>query len=131
MQRNENYRTKQRHIILSKIKEQDKSFTAKELYEALGGEIGLTTIYRTIEKLSDEGVLLKTTKDNTAEYQYLAPCPEDNHFFLKCDSCGVLEHIDCRRVRGLTEHIAKAHHFIPIKAHIIINGLCAKCVRRR
>lgn len=127
MRRNENYSTKQRHIILAKIKEQSKSFTAKELYESLGGKIGLTTIYRTIEKLSNEGVLLKTTRDNTAEYQYLAPCDEEDHFFLKCERCGALEHIDCKKIHGLTKHIIKEHHFRPIKAHIVIDGLCAKC----
>ena len=51
----------------------------------------------------------------------------ENHFYLKCNNCGNMIHIDCDCIGDLTDHIYKEHKFIPTKEHIIISGLCEKC----
>ena len=123
-----NYNTKQKDLILDKIKSKKSSFTIKQLYDDLEGSIGLTTIYRAITKLDDEGLLNKTIgNDNTAYYQYLEKCLNKNHFFLKCEVCGNLEHVDCDCIETLTNHILKEHQFFLNNEHIIINGICKKC----
>lgn len=130
MSRNLGYNTRQRETILAAIKNQKKGFTVKELAQDLSIKIGLTTIYRFVEKLADEGVLYRTLlKDNTTEYQYLEPCQNTDHFYLKCDKCGELEHVDCKKIQGLTKHIINEHHFRPMNAQIVINGICAKCAK--
>jgi Fur family ferric uptake transcriptional regulator len=124
----EKYNTKQRQKILDLIQSQGVDFTAKDLYESAGHEIGLTTIYRCIESLEAEGIILRLSQENnTARYQYVEPCKHSDHFYLKCDRCGKLTHIDCEKTAGLTEHIAKEHHFLPTDTHIIISGHCASC----
>ena len=60
-------------------------------------------------------------------YQYLGKCNHENHFYLKCDKCGEMKHIDCDCILELSEHIHKEHKFIPNKEKIIINGICNKC----
>ena len=122
------YNTKQKDLIVEKIKSKKKSFTIKQLYDDLNGSIGLTTIYRTITKLLNEGLLDKTIgSDNTAFYQYLEKCSNKNHFFLKCESCGNLEHVDCDCIENLTKHIKKEHKFSLNQDRIVINGICKKC----
>ena len=124
----ETYNTKPRQKVLALIKKQAKDLTAKSSYEELGGEIGLTTIYRFIESLEAEGIILKVSQENTtARYQYVEPCEDKDHFYLKCEKCGKLEHVDCEKMHGLAEHIAKEHHFSLAQTHIIINGRCAEC----
>ena len=80
MERNSNYKTKQKDIILDKIKSIKEEFTVKELYSKLNEEIGLTTIYRFIDKLVEDGTVTKIVhSDNSIYYQYLEECNHDNH----------------------------------------------------
>lgn len=55
MSRNETYKTRQKELILDVIKNFKNDFTIKEIYEKLNQNVGLTTIYRTISKLVEEG----------------------------------------------------------------------------
>ena len=122
-----NYQTKQKDILLKQIRNKEEEFTIKELHEELSS-IGLTTIYRFIDKLVEEGILIKRIGDNnTTYYQYLEECDKDNHFFLKCSSCGHIIHVDCDYVEELSTHIKKHHKFRLNKDHIIMNGLCEEC----
>ena len=128
MQRSESYNTKQKDLILETIKNRNSEFSAKDIYNDLNKKIGLTTIYRYIDKLVTDEVLNKTLgEDNTTYYQYLEECNCHNHFYLKCTDCGKLIHVDCDCIKELTNHITKNHKFKPNKDHIIINGLCNNC----
>ncbi len=125
------YSTKQKRSISNYIKKLNKDFTAKDIYEYFKGEIGLTTIYRFVETLEKDGTILRiTTDENTTRYQYIKPCNHADHFYLKCEECGDLKHVDCKKIQGLTTHISEEHHFIPTNTNLIINGLCAKCARK-
>ena len=127
MQRN-SYNTKQKEKILNIIKNKKKEFTAKDIYNDLNKKVGLTTIYRLIDKLVKEHKLTKSINDNNITYyQYLEECNNMNHFYLKCINCGELIHIDCECIDALSNHLFKSHNFIPNKEHIIINGICKKC----
>ena len=131
MRKRESYHTKQKEKILSMIKKQKKEFTVKQLYNSLNNEIGLTTIYRLIDKLVYNGRLNKyIAEDNNTYYQYLEECHEENHFYLKCDNCGNLIHIDCDCIKELSQHIIEKHQFCPTKDKFIINGICNKCNRK-
>ena len=121
------YNTKQKDLILDLIKKEKHEFTVKDIYSKLDG-VGLTTIYRLIDKLVEEKRINKTIgKDNTTYYQYLEECNHTNHFYLKCDKCGSMIHVDCDCIEDLSNHIIKEHSFLPNGKNIIINGLCKKC----
>ncbi len=131
MTRSETYNTKQKDLILNIIKTKKHEFTIKDIYEELNGDVGLTTIYRLVDKLIDEDILNKyISKDNKTYYEYLKECNNKNHFYLKCDKCGNLVHIDCDCIDDLSNHIYKEHKFKPSKDHIIINGVCNKCIKK-
>lgn len=126
MNTRDNYKTKQKDLILDIIKNKNKEFTIKDIYNELKGSIGLTTIYRLVDKLVEEGTINK----NDSYYQYLGHCDCNNHFYLKCNNCGNLIHVDCDCINEIMEHISKEHNFVPDREKIIINGLCKECLSR-
>lgn len=130
MKRCDSYKTKQKDMLLNIIKSKKNSFTIKELNDEVEGKIGLTTIYRLVNKLEKDGLLNKWVgKNNEACYEYLEKCGNDNHFYLKCDNCGLIKHIDCDCIYDLSSHIFDKHNFKPSKDKIIINGICNKCIK--
>ena len=125
------YNTKQKDIILDIIKKQKKEFTIKDIYNSLDGAVGLTTIYRLVDKLVIDGLLDKhISQDNITYYQYLEECDKENHFYLKCDKCGSMIHVDCDCIEELSHHISSEHKFKLNKEKIIIGGICNKCLGR-
>ena len=131
MERGKKYNTKQKDLVLKEVMNH-KEFTINEIYEKLNKEVGLTTIYRKIDDLIKEGKINKSIgKDNIAHYQYLEECKEENHFYLKCEQCGDITHVDCDCIKELSEHIIGKHKFKLNKEKIIINGICEKCSKKR
>ena len=126
------YKTKQKDLILENIKKMKHEFTIKDLYNKLNKEVGLTTIYRLIDKLVLDKVVNKhITNDNKTYYEYLDKCNHDNHFYLKCNNCSKLVHIDCDCIKELENHILIKHKFNMNNENIIINGLCNNCKGER
>ena len=122
------YNTKQKNLILDVLKKKNNEFTIKDIYDDLDKKVGLTTIYRFIEKLEKDNLVTKEiNEDNITYYQYLEKCDEDNHFYLKCEKCKMVKHIDCDCINELYDHIKSEHKFKLNKEKIIINGLCSKC----
>lgn len=122
------YKTKQKEIILDNIKKINHEFTIQELYLKLNKEVGLTTIYRLVDKLVSDKVLNKyITSDNKTYYEYLKKCSHENHFYLKCNNCSKLIHIDCDCIKELENHILNNHKFNINHENIVINGICSKC----
>ena len=125
-----NYKTKQKDKIMDIVNKSNKIFKIKDIYESVNEEIGLTTIYRLVDKLVDENKLVKfISKDNITYYQYLESCNNDNHFYLRCDKCGRIIHVDCDCINELSNHIFNSHEFTPNKEKIIINGICKNCCK--
>ena len=128
MSRNETYKTRQKELVLDVIKNFKNDFTIKEIYEKLNQNVGLTTIYRIVSKLVEEGKIKKSIDyNNVVHYQYLDECQCDNHFYLKCDKCGSITHVDCDCINDFTNHVLKNHSFKVDDVNIIIKGICRKC----
>lgn len=126
------YKTKQKELIINVLKNKNKEFTIKEIYNELDGSVGLTTVYRLVDSLVIDGIINKSiSNDNITYYSYLSSCLEDNHFYLKCVECGELIHVDCDCINELASHIKRHHKFDLNKNNIVINGLCNKCKKGR
>ena len=128
MKTRENYHTKQKEKILNYIRSTNKEFTVKELYDYFESNIGLTTIYRFVDKLVLDGLLEKRIReDHFCYYQYLEECDCSNHFYLRCNKCSKIIHVDCDCIKELSNHIILEHGFEITNDHIIINGICNEC----
>lgn len=131
------YRTRQRMAILQYFKAHPHAhFTAEELCEALrahGIAIGKSTVYRALDRFSEEGTVRRFTSSpgESACYQYADTASGGcrAHLHLKCNICGTLFHIECDRLRELTEHLGMQHSFTVDYAKTVLYGTCEPCRR--
>ena len=127
----ESYNTKTKEIINEAIKNYQNGFTIKELKDSLDNnnqKIGLTTIYRLLDKLEDEGIVKKYfDENNITHYKYVNDCTSERHFYLKCVKCDKIIHVDCDCINDLSNHIYKQHKFSIDTRNIILSGICNDC----
>lgn len=128
------YKTRQRQAILDfLIEKKDEHVTVQNISEHLekdGSRVGVTTIYRHLDKLLEQGFVRKYTVDGSTSacFQFADPgkkCRE--HFHLKCESCGRLIHLNCSRTAGLCSHIFDEHGFEIDFFRTVFYGLCKEC----
>ncbi len=130
------YNTKQREEILQCIYSLGKKhFTAGDIITALstsGNPVGSATVYRTIDKLADDGTVRRFFIDGSTSACYqlsdkskIEEC--QNHFHLKCLCCQKLFHVDCKHIEGLKKHIEKDHSFDIDMSKTVLYGTCEAC----
>lgn len=107
---------------------------ADEIYDILrerGERVGLTTVYRQLFRLTEEGFARKTTTESGSScYSLLgAHCAE--HYHLVCTECGAIDHLSCDHVEEFMHHIALKHGFAVSPAKTTLYGLCASCSRKK
>ncbi len=129
------YKTKQRQAILDYlIQNKEKHVTVSKISDYLesdGNHVGVTTIYRHLDKLLEQGLVRKYTVDGTTSacFQYTDPdgcCSE--HFHLKCEKCGKLYHLSCEHVSELCSHIYSEHGFRINLCRTVLYGVCENCI---
>lgn len=128
MDRN-NYNTKQRDEIVEFFsRHRGKCFSAKDIIRS--GEIksGEATVYRTLSKLAENGVLKRFTDGASGACYQLAESSDcDKHFHLKCEKCGKLIHVDCGFMAEIKQHIESDHDFYVDLGKTVFYGLCGAC----
>lgn len=127
------YITRQQQAVLDCMtRRQGGCATAAELTEELhrqGQNIGLTTVYRQLDKLVRQGVVHKIITDEGAHYQF-CDCRAQHRdcFLLKCERCGSIRHLDCSHLGELYEHLLRQHGFAINPRRTLFYGLCEQCV---
>ena len=127
------YMTRQQKAVLSCIETFGSGASAAELaalLQAQGESVGLTTVYRQLEKLHEQGLVHKIVTDNGTRYQFCR-CHHNGRdcFLIKCEQCGCVEHIDCTHLSELYGHLAEEHHFRINPRRTLFYGLCQSCTR--
>ncbi len=134
MKNREKYNTNNKQSILNYIINYNSCFSAQELYNLMKNNnvnIGLTTIYRYLDELVSNNKLKKFfSEKNIAYYQYLDECDSQNHFYLKCNNCDKVIHIDCEHIDIFSKHIIEKHDFLIDKNNLFIAGICEECRKR-
>ncbi|GLZ04273.1 transcriptional repressor [Actinomadura sp. NBRC 104412] len=105
--------------------------SAQDIYADLradGSKIGLTTVYRALQALSDSGEVdvLRTAE---GEAVYRACRSEEHHHHLVCRSCGHTIEVEGPAVEKWAEAIAAEHGFVNITHTVEVFGTCGDCSR--
>ena len=130
-----NYKTKQKEQMIDFFAEHEhEHVNAREVYDSLkerGIRIGLTTVYRHLEQLTREGMLVKSVVDeNTpACFEFTGHHVHENHscYHCKCIKCGKLIHLNCDEITKLEKHISSEHGFLIQPQRTVFFGLCENC----
>ncbi|KAA8965814.1 Fur family transcriptional regulator [Mycobacterium sp.] len=120
--------TRQRAAIATLLDTIDDFRSAQELYDELrrrGENIGLTTVYRTLQSMSSAG-LVDTLRNDTGESVYRR-CSEHHHHHLICRSCGSTVEIGDHEVETWATKVAAGHGFSDVSHTIEIFGTCSRC----
>ena len=126
------YHTKQKELILECMKEHSGTYLTiqeiEELIRTKAQKIGLTTIYRNLDKLTDERKLVKANIEGYAGscYRYM-PEAEGNLFSLKCEDCGNVVNIKCPELEHLCSHVVEEHHVKINPVKTMFYGTCEDC----
>ncbi len=128
------YNTRQRRLVEDFLcRSGSAHITADALAVALkkdGCDIGRTTVYRTLEKLSEAGRVRKyTAAGRSACYEYIGSSECEGHYHLKCTCCGSLIHLECEKIADILSHISLEHSFLIDRTKTVFYGLCEGCRR--
>jgi len=127
-----------REIILEVLARSNKHLSAEDIYLEVHKKypnIGLTTVYRTLEILVNLGFVSKLDfGDGKARYEFLeGPKGSRHHHHLVCMSCGkVIDYTDfvdeeIELLNQIEKVLSKKYGFKITKHLIQFYGLCDKC----
>ncbi len=91
-----------------------------------GERIGLTTVYRHLQVLSEDGQL-DTIRDVGGETLYRRCRSEAHHHHLICRRCGTSVEVEGRVVEQWAEKVAAKAGFTAMDHTVELSGLCPRC----
>lgn len=126
-----------RQVILDVLDRTSKHLSAEDIYLAVHRaypNVGLTTVYRTLELLVQMGLVFKFDfGDGRARYELSRGVHPQQHYHLICISCRRIINADelgekeTKKIKQMEETIAKRYNF-KIKNQITqFYGLCERC----
>ncbi|MFV0556769.1 MAG: Fur family transcriptional regulator [Lactovum sp.] len=133
MPKRSSYTTKQGRILLDYIASiQGEHVTVEQIsqyFESQEKQVGLTTIYRQLDKLVKNGQVRKYIIAGNAStfYEYIAD-PHEAHSHYKCENCGEIIHLKCDSLEDLSEHLLAHHGFQVNQAKTVFYGSCKSCL---
>jgi Fur family transcriptional regulator, ferric uptake regulator len=118
--------TPQRRSLLDLIADRDGSFTAVDLFQEArrrAPDLGLATVYRTIELLRRTGSVRPLVGDARPAY---VRCDPGHHHHLVCLSCGAVEETNLCGAPSPAE-LRRRYGFLAEGHELDVYGTCADC----
>lgn len=107
--------------------------SAQDIYADLrsaGSRIGLTTVYRALQSLSESGDV-DTLRTSDGESVYRACASTGHHHHLVCRSCGRTVEVSGPAVERWAQAVAEQHGFTTVTHTVEVFGTCADCGKER
>lgn len=128
--------TPQRQIILGIfLDHHGQHLSAEDVYSILrhqSSEIGLATVYRTLELLSDLDVLQKIEfGDGRSRYEINETNALHHHHHLICLSCGKVKEFEDDLLETLEHAIARKSNFKIVDHQLKFYGYCHECQQKK
>lgn len=128
------YKTKQRASVLKCLEEHgSEHLNVTQIANYLKSEemnVSVPTIYRVLDELIASGQVRKYSLDgNTAACFQLISCCENEaeHFHLKCDKCGHLQHFKSKELSEIQAAIRKDAEADVNLLQTVFHGTCKDC----
>lgn len=123
--------SKQREKILNTLTENTIHPTAEELLEILKREnsnIGITTLYRNLNQLSDAGIIKKIDGlESSAHFDHNT----HEHYHFICNMCKRIYDVPSDVAPDLVNNTRMATGFDIENHDIVFHGVCSDCKKRK
>jgi Fur family ferric uptake transcriptional regulator len=121
-------RTRQRAAVDEILAGRPEFRTAQEIHDELrhrGDRVGLTTVYRTLQTMTDTGELdaIRTADGETAYRR----CSTGHHHHLVCRRCGRTVEVSGPAVEKWANAVAEENGFREVSHDLEIFGTCDRC----
>lgn len=128
-----NYKlTPQREATVRVLLENEEDHLSAEdvylLVKEKAPEIGLATVYRTLELLSDLKIIHKINfGDGVARYEFRAEDAEHHHHHLVCVHCGSVDEIVDDLLGEIEKQVERDFSFKILDHRLTFHGFCHRC----
>lgn len=122
--------TSQRIRILEILDRYKKPLTAAEVHAHLSRYgIDLATVYRSLNKLADAGIVSRVEfGDEFTRFEFARPFVHHHH--IVCVDCGAVKEIDLCNLDSLASDISRSTGFTRIEHQVVFRGYCESCSAR-
>jgi len=124
--------TNQRTLILEIIRHGQGHLDADEVFRRARSKqprISLSTVYRTLQKLKQMGLIEELHFDETHHHYEIKP-PEEHHH-LVCQGCGRVIEFQYPLTRLVQKKVPEAKDFEITNSELQITGYCSECKKNR
>jgi Fur family ferric uptake transcriptional regulator len=121
--------TRKRGAVIALLEKLDGFRSAQELHDELrrnGANIGLTTVYRTLQAL-ESADLVDMVRTDSGESVYRRCAAPHHHHHLVCRSCGAAVEVSGHEVEAWAAEVAAEHGFSDVDHTVELFGTCAGC----
>jgi len=123
--------TPQRLLLLDAICEGNGHTTFDEIYERVKSKapgINQATVYRSLDFLCELRLVVSADIEGRTVYEIADETP---HHHLVCRKCGAVQDLADFHFEELRSHLLEEHGFKTDLAHMVLNGLCAGCMKNQ
>ena len=121
--------TKAQRAVLSVLDTSSRFLSAQDIHASLrqtGSTVGLTSVYRALQSLADDGALdvLRTGNGETT----FRRCDTDaHHHHFVCRVCGATVEVEAPGLERWLAGTAREHEFAVEKHTLEVVGVCRSC----
>jgi Fur family transcriptional regulator, ferric uptake regulator len=123
--------TRQRQLVWDAFTaDPERHLSADDLVERVRSQlpqVNPSTIYRTVDLLVEEGLLLRANLGGDRAYYELAH--DHAHHHLVCERCGAVQHLHDEQLGDLRERLEAGAGFTLGSGELTLFGLCGACAR--
>ena len=108
--------------------EPDRHLTAEEVAERVRTslpQVNPSTVYRTLDTLAEEGLVLRT--DLGTGRAFFEPAHEHSHHHLVCETCGTVSHVHDDILGGIAARLRDLSGFELGSRELVLYGRCRDC----
>jgi Fur family transcriptional regulator, ferric uptake regulator len=120
-----------RRAVVELLGRQDCCLTAQEIFDRLraegGRRVGIATVYRVLEQLSERGLVQRVDVDaGTARYEAALPTGEHHHH-LVCADCGKVEAFADDELEAVIHKVERRTGYSVAGHDVVLRGACREC----